>query len=278
MVDRRGFIVCLAVAGLLALPQGVLADGVEGSVDGQEMPESAAAVERVSWDGTPIRVVVPVDGERLVRFPGEQIRVGVPVHLEDRLRVFSNEGIAYFQAHAAFGPTRVVVEELGTGRAYFLDLVAEEDPTGGDVVVHRRDGEPGEAAEVEEGDPHQNLDYIALTRFAAQQLYAPSRLRPEVAGVRQVSLDTAEVDLVRGGAVAATPLAAWRGGGYYVTAVRLTNRTREPVVLDPRDIRGEWLAATFQHARLQPAGDEADTTAVYLVSRRQFEDSFWGAR
>jgi Protein of unknown function (DUF3438). len=45
----------------------------------------------------------------------------------------------------------------------------------------------------------------------------------------------------------------------YVTAVKLANLTREPVLLDPRDLRGRWLTATFQHARLFPAGSEADT-------------------
>jgi hypothetical protein len=56
--------------------------------------------------------------------------------------------------------------------------------------------------------------------------------------------------------------------------VRLKNLTSRVVVLDPRTaLRGEWLAATFHHARLFPAGHEADTTAVYLVSVRPFEDA-----
>jgi hypothetical protein len=59
----------------------------------------------------------------------------------------------------------------------------------------------------------------------------------------------------------------------YVTAVKLTNRWKKPQVLDPRTLRGQWLAATFQHSRLLPAGDDADTTAVYLVSARPFEES-----
>jgi hypothetical protein len=58
------------------------------------------------------------------------------------------------------------------------------------------------------------------------------------------------------------------------TAVRLRNRTYKPVILDPRTaLRGEWLAATFQYARLLPAGHEADTTAVYLISARPFADA-----
>jgi hypothetical protein len=83
---------------------------------------------------------------------------------------------------------------------------------------------------------------------------------------------------VRGGAVEAVPLISWRHRGLYVTAVRLQNQAPEASVLDPRDLRGEWLAATFQHARLLAHGDEADTTAVYLLSRRPFGESLAGVR
>jgi uncharacterized protein DUF3438 len=58
-----------------------------------------------------------------------------------------------------------------------------------------------------------------------------------------------------------------------VTAVRLQNLGPSPIVLDPRDVRGTWIAATFQHARLLPAGSEADVTCLYLISARPFEES-----
>jgi len=124
--------------------------------------------------------------------------------------------------------------------------------------------------------PHQNLDYVALTRFAAQQMYAPARLRPAHPQVRQLAVAQDPVALVRGGAVSALPLTTWRHRGLYVTVVRLQNQTATATVLDPRDLRGDWLAATFQHARLLPHGDEADTTAVYLLSRRPFGESLPG--
>ena len=70
--------------------------------------------------------------------------------------------------------------------------------------------------------------------------------------------------------MAAQPIAAWRGGDLYVTAVALRNTSLEVVALDPRALRGAWLAATFQHLELYPAGDEADRTCVYLLSGRPF--------
>ena len=115
--------------------------------------------------------------------------------------------------------------------------------------------------------------YVALTRFAAQQLYAPARLLRDLPGVVRVPVRREPVLLVRGGQVIAEPLVAWRAGDLYVTAVKLTNRSEDAVTLDPRTLRGRWLTAAFQHNRLLPRGDEADTTAAYLIAARPFETS-----
>ena len=101
----------------------------------------------------------------------------------------------------------------------------------------------------------------------------PSRLVKDRPGVVRVPVARDAVELVHGGTIEATPLVAWRANGLYVTAVKLTNRTEQPQTLDPRDLRGAWLTATFQHHRLLPKGDEADTTAVYLISARPFDVS-----
>ena len=77
-----------------------------------------------------------------------------------------------------------------------------------------------------------------------------------------------------GDAVEATPLMAWRAGTLYLTAVKLRNRSNTAQVLDPRLLRGNWLTATLQHARLLPAGNVADSTAVYLISAQPFAASF----
>jgi hypothetical protein len=87
-------------------------------------------------------------------------------------------------------------------------------------------------------------------------------------GIVRVPVNQAPMDLVRGGQVEAIPVAVWRAGLHTVTAVRLRNTSLHPVVLDPRELRGPWLTAAFQHNRLLPAGSEADTTAVYLIAER----------
>jgi hypothetical protein len=67
------------------------------------------------------------------------------------------------------------------------------------------------------------------------------------------------------------PLGAWKSGSLYVTAVRVTNRSRFPTELSLEQLRGQWIAATAQHVRIGPAGSDTDTTAIYLISNRPFE-------
>ena len=115
--------------------------------------------------------------------------------------------------------------------------------------------------------------YVTLTRFAAQQLYAPARLLEELPGVTRVPVKREPVALVRGNAVEAVPLVAWRAGDLHLTAARLTNKTGRSQTLDPRNLRGRWLTAAFQHNRMHAVGSEADRTVVYLISDRPFAAS-----
>lgn len=237
---------------------------------------SFATAERVVWDKAPIAVRLTVDRERRVSFP-EAVRVGLPASLAGALRTQSLDGTVYWLAREPFPPTRVQVQETESGRVYLLDLEAQKadgpaDPIEVALPAPLTDEPP---ANTDEAVP--SAGYETLVRYAAQQLYAPARLLRNAPGIWRIPVDIPDpMRLVGGrnaGAVAAVPVAAWRTRSHYVTAVRLTNLTREGVALDPRELRGRWLAATFQHARLLPAGDEADTTAVYLVSERPYGDS-----
>lgn len=127
-----------------------------------------------------------------------------------------------------------------------------------------------DAARREDGE---DRGYVALTRFAAQQIYAPARLAEQPTGISNVPLPAAgdAVPLYRGGRITATPAASWRGrGGLYVTAVTVVNATDEALALDPRLARGDWLAATFHHRKLGPKGQPDDTSTLYLISDRPF--------
>ncbi|MGH7417604.1 MAG: TIGR03749 family integrating conjugative element protein, partial [Candidatus Rokuibacteriota bacterium] len=227
-------------------------------------PPTPAPIEHLRWSGTPIPLPLPVGVDRVVRFPLD-VRVGPPGKLTDLLQVTSADGAVYFRALAPFEPTLVLVQEVeAPGRTFALEVRAEAGASTSPVEILAPKGDTAEDlgpleafAGIEAAPPPKRYGYVALTRFAAQQLYAPERLLRELEGVYRVPVpDRGTVPLIRtAGTLAeleATLLASWADEtGLYVTAVRLRNRTARHVVLDPRTaLRGEWLAATFQHARL----------------------------
>jgi integrating conjugative element protein (TIGR03749 family) len=210
--------------------------------------------------------------------------VGAPADTEGesgRTQILS-DGTIYWTALKPFGRQRVHIEAVDTGNIYLVDLSASETADGAPIEVSIPEGrkaappaDPAGAGVAEKGSAA--ADYVTLTRMAAQHLYAPERLLQVPKGVHRTPVGREpRIDLIRGGRVEATPLIAWRSGGTYITAVKLRNRTFEDVILDPRTLRGAWLACTFQHARLYRKGDERDVTAAYLVSSRPFEDALDG--
>ncbi len=284
-----GFLVLGSVALAnedLERPEGLGLEALPVAV-GTGEPATPAPIEHLRWSGTPIPLALPLGVDRVVRFPGD-VRVGPPGKLTERLQVTSADGAVYFRALAAFEPTLVLVQETeARGRTFSFQLRAEDgaSTTPVEILTPREDPRDGSAPvegslDAEVAPPPKQYGYVALTRFAAQQLYAPERLLRALEGVYRVPLpDRGTVALIRTGAVLgeveATPLASWADEtGLYLTAVRLRNRSHRALILDPRTaLRGEWLAATFQHARLFPAGHEADTSAVYLISAQPFTDA-----
>ena len=243
-------------------------------------PDDAApsdSTERIVWTKSPIAVTLTVGEERLLHFP-DSVSVGVPQALSSLLRSQSINGTLYLLANAPFDATRVMVRSEREGPLYVLDISAQaHDPAipprpAMQILVDT----PATDDESLDTPAHSAVHwgYVALTRYAAQQLYAPARLLDFTPGIVRVPVNQQPIDLVRGGRIEAVPVAAWRAGVHTVTAVRVHNKTQEPVVLDPRELRGPWLTATFQHNRLLPAGSEADSTAVYLISDRPFDVSF----
>lgn len=231
--------------------------------------------ERIEWNKTPIQLDLKVGHERLVHLPGP-VKVGVPASLQPLLRTQSVNGTVYLLANGPFDATRVMARSIDGGQIFLFDVSASKE--GGQThpvqVYVKANGERQSGtsdSSVTSPDTIAQYSYVALTRFAAQQLYAPARLIQDRPGIVRVPVKREPVPLLRGGAVDAAPLVAWRAGGLYVTAVKLTNHADQPQTLDPRNLRGTWLAATFQHNRLLAAGNEADTTAVYLISARPFE-------
>ena len=231
-----------------------------------------ATLQRIEWQKVPIELPLIVGEEQRIEFPAA-VKVGVPGSIQPLIRTQSVNGAVYLLANAPFDSSRLMVREIETGRIYLFDVTAATEGTSSDpikiFVTEQAENADGLMRNSNEPTPRR-YGYIELTRFAARQLYAPARLASSIPGVVRVPIEHDPFELVHGGAVEAVPLVGWRANGLHVTAVKLSNRTSRPQILDPRDLRGEWVTATFQHHRLLPKGDEADITAVYLISKRPF--------
>ena len=229
----------------------------------------AQAIEALVWREVPVSIVLKVGEERVLAFP-DHVQVGVPAALTpDLFRTQSTGGTVLWLARQPFERQRIQVRLVNTGHVMLFDVTAVDGGSGGSAepiqVTFPDTREDPSAAESERVNP------VALTRFAAQQLYAPQRVLREQPEIRRVPMGiAASISLYRDPQVIAEPLGSWQGGGLYVTAVKLTNLRATRVSLDPRRLRGHFIAATFQHNTLGPAHARSDTTCAYLVTDRPF--------
>lgn len=236
----------------------------------------AGTIEQQVWRGTPIRVDLRLNTERTVRVPGAtQLRSGLLGGPVPGLRVQALGDHLYLKAEQPFAATRLIVQP-DAGPSILLDLAADQRfPAGAPLEVLTNPasatGNAADSASVVPQTIDRPVGYVALVRHAAQSLYAPTRLIPRSTTIARAPLPFHDaIDLVRGGHIEAQPVAAWRTNGpqgpLWLAAIKLRNTLARPVTLDPRDLRGQWRAASFQHARLGATGDPTDTTTVYLVA------------
>ncbi len=242
------------------------------------------AVEILRWERMPLAVPLKVGQERIV-FIDRNVRVGVPAAVGERLRVQSAGGAVYLRASEPIEPTRLQLQDADTGALILLDIAAEP-PKDGEAVLEPVRIVEGNGTSTRYGDQAEAANEapdqagaraarretpvpVVLTRFAAQNLYAPLRTVEPLPGVMRVNLrrDLDLGTLMPTLPVRAAALASWRLEDQWVTAVRLTNSSSGWITLDPRVLQGDFLTATFQHEALGPRGTPEDTTVLYLVTR-----------
>ena len=252
----------------------------------------AHAVEIQRWERIPLALPLVVGQERIV-FVDQNVRVGLPRHLADKLRVQSTGGTLYLLAKEPIEPTRLQLQNMSTGEIMLVDIIATPGKAnqpalepikivaGENLAV--RYGQPSPKAEDSKAANRSTENIsdaaapaqretplpVVMTRYAAQMLYAPLRTVETVPGIAQVNLkrNMDLTTLLPTRPVEARALGAWRLEDLWVTAVKLRNTGSQPVTLDPRELMGDFVTATFQHPYLGAKGNSSDTTTVYLVTR-----------
>ncbi|PUA42082.1 TIGR03749 family integrating conjugative element protein [Pseudomonas protegens] len=265
------------------------------------LTSTAQAVEIMRWERIPLALPLVVGQERIV-FVDQNVRVGRPPALADSLRVQTTGGAIYLLANDNIPPSRLQLQSIDTGEIMLMDIVATPAQPGQPPLepvkivagetppprygqkrpsTHREKrqattpqyAETDVPTETEREDasqmPRETPIPVVLTRYAAQALYAPLRTVEPVAGITQLSVKR-QLDLstlLPTQPVDASLLGAWKLDDFQVSAVKLRNRSAQPLSLDPRELMGDFVAATFQHPLLGHRGDPSDTTVLYLVTR-----------
>ena len=245
----------------------------------------ADASERVLWDKRPISVHLQVGYERIIHFP-DDVRYWLPDTVKRHVSVLAANGVLYIRAMEPFPTTRLRIQGLNNQQVYLLDITASEvAAVSEELIVMTKENTRNRSREATAYKTTEDWR-IRLTRYAAQQLYAPERLVGGDSAIKRIPVESkTSVPLIRGGLIEAVPIASWQGHGLTVTAVRVRNLSLQSLQLqfDRSDslqaldlsylVRGDWLTATLQHDRLGAMGDETDTTTLYLVSNRSFVES-----
>jgi integrating conjugative element protein (TIGR03749 family) len=260
--------------------------------------------EHIIWKEKPLDITLPLNKERMIHF-SESVSFGYNQNLlnENSLVVQNNAGVLYLTAKKSFAPQRVEVKGNASGTIILMNLsakpIASDTPI--DVLIADKDegginsnNQNNDSASDDKSNsysisnqnkessnflnqafPNNTVSAVTLTRFAAQQLYAPKRLLKDRGDIFRVPMHTHKtVPLILDGSVIAMPLASWRGGDLFMTAVLLRNQEKQSLTLDPRSFCGHWKTATlFPRDVLSPRGNVTDSTTVFLVSNRSFATS-----
>lgn len=265
-------------------------------ITGSVMAQSV--VEHVVWEKTPIRVSLPLNEERLIRFP---LAVSiVDSDLETSTGVMKAQDVIYLNAHEAFKNKRLVVQLMPEGEPIILSVSASAETTNTtpiEVVMGDNDSVPiqGSGNEAMQDTPPSEvssaiqqtltpatptqLNPVSLTRLAIQSLYSPERLLTNLPNVTRTPMRTHRtVTLVYGASVLARPLISWFGDDLYVTAVELRNQLNKPVTLSPTTLMGDWQTAAFYPKNTLGARGKNDTTTVFLTSSKPFGEALFDNR
>lgn len=255
----------------------ILLAGINAASMSYAMPSDTRMVnqsdQHIVWNRKPIQVTLPVGIERFMSFPSA-VQFGYNTNLlpPSAFRVENDNRTLYLLAKKSFSTERVEAK-LASGDIILLDINAKahanDNPV--DIVLPK----PTSAFPTTQSQSSvASVNYVTLTRYAIQQIYAPRRLLKQSMSMTRFPMETTHVaPLFYDGSASAMPLASWRGGNLYVTALLVKNLLNQPLRLDPRLLCGAWLAASFYPQTTLASHGTAinqDTSTLFVISYQPF--------
>ena len=255
------------------------------------------------WKGDPIDINLPLNQEKRLVFP-THVTVDIKGALSsDQLQITNNDQSLYFKALKAFDTTRLYITLDGSQEVVLLDVQTSDKANADTASIDIQQNNHATPLQISKGESNQknvaafthssvnNTDssseqnfanalsegdtYVALTRYAWQQLYAPTRLFSNPLSITRMPMqaDGMDANLIYGDKVYAHPLAAWSLNNFYITAVQLRNKYPHVTSIHiPQDICGNWAAVVaYPKTQLSPTGNKLnDSTTLFLLSHQPY--------
>lgn len=260
--------------------------------------------KKILWEGKPINVSMAVGKEQKIYMP-EPGHFGTPKNVALPIKVDSHSSVLVITALSEFSRVRTIFYGESSGNSYLLDLSASRvkgmpytlEVITTDGVIDKKMviaketrlanklPRVGRSAYGDSGFSSEADIYQMLSRFAAQQHYAPLRVRKNPYNIAEQRVNKIAMPLLRlASNVIAVPQMSWsyssNRNNYYVTSVLLKNTGQTDYNLTPNLVRNPlrsngfaFVAATFQNSVLygNKSSNKANRiTMMYLISREPF--------
>ncbi|PSV28063.1 TIGR03749 family integrating conjugative element protein [Photobacterium sp. GB-72] len=254
------------------------------------IPSMTMATEYIKTDGKPVAVDLQVGKERVIDFGNNIVfkKEEVGPHLSN---VFSHQGKLFLTAKEAFPIKRMKVRYVDSGETIILDVSATQRKVQrGDAILvgsgkfsekseSPRQQEQATQSFVTQAKP---LGPIDLLRFAAQDSYAPSRLKStdHRFSITKVNtkLDLSELFIGQSYALYdARMIKGWFVKGNYLTVIAVRNRSTIPRQLNLFDLNVDAISASAQHIALSQRDVAGDSTRIYVITKQPFEKALGAA-
>lgn len=265
---------------------------------------SALAIDKVLSEA-PVKVPLSPNKEIIIKFPYAVIRTDI---LEgdpgDKLsQLLRPDGVLLLKAGEPFGKVRMAAPMVD-GSLVILDLeatvgainyqkinlidpktlkkkVAKSAPT---LPPQENPNKPaflkngGAMTKNAATTKEPNIGYAEMVQFALRHQVGPSRLIGEVHGKKVTLSKKGLTNFIRlwGDYLSIKPLNQWKVNEFYVTSLKVKNRSPRALSFDPRAFRGRVITAAALHPTLQPKGSERDETIWVIITGIPFNQAIGG--
>lgn len=247
-------------------------------------------VRHVLWNKDFIPIQVPIDKEKIIEVcapnsdPSDCQAIPFTPYLPQdevsngSLKWINNNGTLYLNATKPFSNKLAELKLNDANGDIVLMRLSASQTADDDRIEILLPGHNNNVNNPTGGQIKEDKSIGDMVRWVAQQLYAPKRLLSQPNWIYRVPMHTDYfVPLYRGDVVSSMPLASWRAGDYYVTAVLIRNVLEgQEVTLSYNMLRGQWIAVSFFRQSklnpdvLTPSRTDRDSTTAILISTIPF--------